>query len=77
MLIAMPNSIYGTRLKEIRYRNADTLKYATVEDSLGRVHGVRGGKFSLRFVASDATMLSSSIWLLLELLCISHAMRFI
>ena len=39
----------------LRYGNADALKYATVEESLGREHSVRGGKIKLRFVAGDAT----------------------
>ena len=49
----------------LRYRNADALKYVTVEESLGRVHGVGGGKIKLRSAANDETLLSSSIWLLL------------
>ena len=47
----------------LRYRNADALKYVTVEERLGRVHGVGGGKIKLRSAANDATLVS--IWLLL------------
>ena len=49
----------------LRYEDADALKYATIEESLGRERSVRGGKIKLRFVASDATsFLSLLIWLL-------------
>ena len=52
-------------LGSLRYENANALKYATVEESLGREHGLRCGKNKLRFVASDAMSFSSSlIWLL-------------
>ena len=47
-------------LGTLRYGNADALKYATVEESLGREHSVRGGKIKLRVVASDAMSCSSS-----------------
>ena len=40
----------------LRYGNADALKYATVEESLGQEHSVCGGKIKLRFIASDATI---------------------
>ena len=72
-------NIIGT----LRYGNADALKYATFEESLGREHSVRGGKIKLRFVASDATSFSSSYTDIAsfretrEMLCISHAMDFI
>ena len=56
--------VLGT-IGTLRYGNADALKYATVEESLGREHSVRGRKIKLRFVASDAMSFSSSlIWLL-------------
>lgn len=72
-VVSMPDvpgaSLWGLSLFSLgtlRYGDgdADALKYATVEESLGRVHSVRGGKIKLRFVASDATIFSSSIWLL-------------
>ena len=55
-------NIIGT----LRYGNADALKYATFEESLGREHSVRAGKIKLRFVASDATSFSSSLISLLS-----------
>ena len=52
-------------LGTLRYWDTDVLKYATVEESLGREHGVLGRKIKLRVVASDATSFSKSlIWLL-------------
>ena len=64
-----PRRGYNRALKvtvgTLRYRNADALKYATIEERLGRERSVRGGKLKLRFVASDATSFSSLlIWLL-------------
>ena len=32
----------------LRYEDADALKYATIEESLGRERSVRGGKIKLR-----------------------------
>ena len=52
-------------LGTLRYGDADTLKYATVKESLVRERKVCDGKTKLRFVASDAISFSSSlIWLL-------------
>ena len=63
------------KLGTLRYGDANALKYATVEESLGREHSVCGGKIKLRFFASDATSFSNSslIWLLsgkLEKCCV-------
>ena len=46
----------------LRYGNVDAVKYAIVEESLGREHS---GRIRLRVVANDAMSFSSSlIWLL-------------
>ena len=42
-------------MRSLRYKNADALKNAVLEEGLGQVHGVRGGKIKLRILCDPRT----------------------
>ena len=48
MLILKSSGLFSFIIGTLRYRNADALKNALVEEGLDRVYGARGGKIKLR-----------------------------